>query len=332
MSHNFDTGFFGSSLPAWHGLGNVLEGQLTSAEAIVAAEIDWTVRTEPVYRLKEGVDEDSFSEEASHGQFVIREDTNEVLAVVGPEYVPVQNIECFEFMDALLDEGVRYETAISLKGGREIVLLAVMPEDLIIAGDIIKPYCMMYNSHDGSRGLMAKPVKERIVCSNTLAVALAEEGRAWHTKHVGKIKDRMKEAAKVLNFSLKHSALFKEHAEKLLMVKVTDDDYEKLIHEILLPAPEGVWDDEQQQFVVSKRSERFLEEKRTQMWAYTNKEDLQNFVYTGWGMLNAVADYCDHHKPSRVTANFQENRFMNVVSGHPFLKMTNDFLIEKGGL
>ena len=95
----------------------------------------------------------------------------------------VQNTEAFAFTDALLGEGVQYETAGSLMGGRKVWLLARLPREFIIAGERISPYLVFSNTHDGSGAVRVAVTPIRVCCNNTLNLALATAQRSLDSPH-----------------------------------------------------------------------------------------------------------------------------------------------------
>ena len=101
------------------------------------------------------------------------------LGIVSDRYKVVQNEDAFQFTDDLLGEGVTYETAGALQGGRKVWLLARMPQRYVIAGDEITPYMVFMNSHDGSSGVKVAMTPIRVVCQNTLNLALDSAKRIW---------------------------------------------------------------------------------------------------------------------------------------------------------
>ena len=129
----------------WHKLGVQLDGEATAAEAIAAAQMDWTVTTQPVYVRNI---HDGFME--IHGKAAImREDTEEVFGVMGSGYQPVQNNEAFGFFDSVIGQGEAiYHTAGSLYGGKRVWILAKLPEDIqVTPEDVVQPYiCLLYTS------------------------------------------------------------------------------------------------------------------------------------------------------------------------------------------
>lgn len=108
----------------------------------------------------------------------VRDNDDSVLGIVTDRYKLVQNSEAFAFTDALLGESVRYETAGSLQNGRRTWMLARLPHQYIISGDEITPYLVFMNSHDGTGAIKVAMTPIRVVCQNTLNMALANAKRS----------------------------------------------------------------------------------------------------------------------------------------------------------
>ena len=170
MSANVETMFYVRQRP-WHGLGTEVQEAPTSADALIYAGLDWEVLQKNVY--------------AEDGSLIpgyrvnTRSTDNAALGIVSDRYKVVQNEDAFQFTDDLLGAGVSYETAGSLQGGRKVWLLARMPHRYIIAGDEIAPYLVVKNSHDGSSGIKVAMTPIRVVCQNTLNLALDSAKRIW---------------------------------------------------------------------------------------------------------------------------------------------------------
>ena len=141
MAANVESMFYTRKAP-WHGLGVRVEEVLGSKEALIQAGLDWKVEQTDVYAAS--------GERISGYKANIRDIDRSVLGIVGDRYKIVQNEEAFAFTDGLLGEGVKYETAGSLAGGKIVWMLAKLPEKYIISGDAIEPYLVFCNSHDGS--------------------------------------------------------------------------------------------------------------------------------------------------------------------------------------
>ena len=163
MPANVETMFYVREKP-WHGLGTEVQEAPTSADALIYAGLDWEVVQKNVY--------------TENGSLIpgyrvnLRSTDNAALGIVSDRYKVVQNEDAFQFTDDLLGAGVTYETAGALQGGRKVWMLARMPHRYIIAGDEIAPYLVVMNSHDGSSGIKVAMTPIRVVCQNTLNLAL----------------------------------------------------------------------------------------------------------------------------------------------------------------
>ena len=175
MSANVETMFSVRETP-WHGLGRIVMDAPASREALELAGLDWQVESRNIY--------------SGTGAMIpgyranVRSTDDAVLGVVSDRYRIVQNEEAFQFTDDLLGEGVTYETAGSLQGGKKVWMLAKLPEKYIIAGDEVTPYLVFFNSHDGSSGVKVAMTPVRVVCQNTLNLALNNAKRIWTARHL----------------------------------------------------------------------------------------------------------------------------------------------------
>jgi phage/plasmid-like protein (TIGR03299 family) len=169
----------------WHKLGTRLDGPATAVDAIRAAGLNWQVIKQPLYAGRE-------SPRLLPGYFaVVRDDhwqkgETKVLGVLGREYTPLQNSDAFAFFDPIVGEKAAvYRTAGALGQGERIWLLAKLPDDIRVVGDdIAEKYLLLSNSHDGKSSVQLKFTPIRVVCENTLTMALRSGPtlRAAHTK------------------------------------------------------------------------------------------------------------------------------------------------------
>lgn len=163
MAANVETMFYTREKP-WHGLGTMVAEAQSSATAISLAGLDWQVIQKPIKTADEIL--------IPRFKANLRDTDNRVLGVVTDRYKVVQNEDAFAFTDALLGEGVCYETAGSFQEGRRTWILARLPQKYIISGDEITPYLVFMNSHDGTGSIKAAMTPIRVVCQNTLNLAL----------------------------------------------------------------------------------------------------------------------------------------------------------------
>jgi len=240
MAHNINrnilTGedaFFSVKEKAWHGLGKIVEEYPTSEEAIIFAGLDYEVIKKPIQTMD--------LEEIKSYFATVRTDTAQTLGVVGSKYEVVQNRTAFSFFDALVNngEGIKYETAEALGDGERIFITAKLPE-LIKVGrnDLIEQYIFLTTSHDGSGSIMAAFTPIRIVCNNTLNMALNNNSNAVYIKHTANAEMKLNEAAHIIQISETTSELMKTVFNKWAKVRVTDKELKKLISLAMSPNKE----------------------------------------------------------------------------------------------
>lgn len=306
MSHNIETCFSVREKP-WHGLGTIVQEAPTSKDALHLAGLDWTVRQEPI-----------IYKEQDSGYFMnIRSTDDKVLGVVGGRYKPVQNVDAFNFVDGLIGEGVTYETAGSLSTGKRIWLLAKMP-DIKILDDVVEPYMCLTNSHDGFGSLKVCMTPVRVVCQNTLNLALDTAKRSWNVRHTSSIDSKMHAAKQTLGLANTYMDSIAKTAEDLYKIKVAPKDFE-ILSEKIFPITADM----------TKRKEEAQALLREQLKHAWEMDDLGNIKGTGWGFMNAVADMSTHKPPVRKTDNFQENAFMYVIDAPVILDQAMKLMMER---
>ncbi|MCD8324713.1 MAG: DUF945 domain-containing protein [Clostridiales bacterium] len=299
MAANVESMFYVRETP-WHGLGTKVMQAPDSKNALKMAGLDWMVEQEPIYTDGEYIEGYKAN---------IRSTDRKVLGVVTDRYKVVQNEEAFAFTDELLGEGVRYETAGSLQEGRKVWVLARMPQEFIIMGDRISPYLVFSNSHDGSGAIRVAVTPIRVVCNNTLNLALATAKRSWSMIHTGDVKGKMEEARDTLfmaDYYMENLGMEFEELRK----KVLDDQKVKEYIEVLLPY-EDCWTPQQK-----KNTRRLREDLASR---YFDAPDLLDVGKNAYRFINAVSDFATHADPIRRTKNYKENLFSRTVDGNPLI-------------
>lgn len=304
MAHEFESGFFVRE-PAWHGLGTVIDTAPTSKDALMYAGLDWSVNQDDV--MVNGVVVPGYKAN-------IRSTDKSVLGIVSDRYKIVQNVEAFDFTDELLGSGVKYETAGSLRNGKTIWLLAKM-ETANILGDAIEPYLCFTNAHDGSGAVRVCCTPIRIVCANTLSLALRNAPRTWSTRHIGDINAKKHEAARTLGLAKDYMSELANEANNLATQKISIEDVGKMLDELFGTDKADT----------ERKKQNIAEAKETFYMCYT-MPDLNNFFGTKYGVINAMADMVDHRSPARNTKNYAENNFYRVINGHALLDQTYEML------
>ncbi len=264
----FETGVFARE-KAWHGHGTVVEGALTTREAFEKSGLDWPggVQKRPLFTTHEEFDlnarPDSLVEVACirgddmrtqkilplpllvpDQHAVIRVMDNAILGTVGRGYQVIQNVAMFDFLDTLTageNKVAKWESAGSLRGGRQVWALLNLPDSEIIVGkdDRLLPYLLVTNAHDGSAACRVIPTTVRVVCMNTLSAAVAGQfsDLAVTIRHTGDVSSKIAEAKRALAQAASMFGAFEKMANELATTLIDRDDFNSLVEQ-LFPTPE----------------------------------------------------------------------------------------------
>ena len=286
--------------PAWHQLGTVFTEEVSTAKMLELAHLDnWNVRLEDV------AIPDGFASDRSYS-FVTRtnpfdKSQNDVLGVVGERYVPLQNEDLFDFGDMLLDGG-RWETAGSIKNGRQVFGSLALDRQTVLdpngVSDKVNTYLLVNTSHDGSIAIQASITPVRVVCANTLNLALGNRGRGGSVKQSFKIRHtatatgKVQQAREALGLAHKYMDEFDKMAQAMIETEVTKAQFDKVV-ETLYPKPE--------------------KDSKGSMKKWETKVDLLNAIYVGdynntiagtaWGVANALTERLDWYRSARGGSN-----------------------------
>ena len=310
MAANVETMFYTRQKP-WHGLGTMVQEAPTSKDALILAGLDWQVIQKPII-TEDGIPISGFKAN-------LRETDNRVLGVVTDRYRTIQNHDAFAFTDSLLGEGVTYETAGSLQNGRRVWMLAKLPQRYIISGDEITPYLVFMNAHDGTGAIKAAMTPIRVVCMNTLNLALSTAKRSWSTNHVGDIRGKLEDARYTLLYADLYMQELGKAIDKLNRQKLSDRKVYEYI-DTLFPLVDNA--SEQQK----KNLQRMKEEVKVR---YFEAPDLAHVGKNAYRFVNAVSDFATHAKPLRERANYRENLFAKTVDGNAMIDKAFD-LVKAG--
>jgi phage/plasmid-like protein (TIGR03299 family) len=323
---NGQTAFASLRQPAWHGLGTVFENEVKTSEMLELAHLnDWNVRLEDV-ATPEG-----FNSDKSYS-FVTRtnpfdRDTNDILGVVGERYVPLQNEDLFSFGDNLLDGGGRWETAGSIKGGRVVFGSIALTDSITLdpngIADKIDNYLLINTSHDGSIAIQASITPVRVVCANTLNLALSsfkgkkDVKQTFKIRHTQTAEGKIAVAREALGLAHKYIDEFSTMANEMIQTEITQAQFDKIV-ELAYPAP--------------------TKDAKGSQKKYDAKIDLLQGIYVGkyndtisgtaWGAFNALTERLDWYRNSRggnnesilasasgfdPMVNAEKNRLMKIV-------------------
>ena len=308
MSHEVESMMYVREKP-WHSLGVRVEEAMTSAEAIKIAGLDWEVHGKPIF-TESGIQIPGYVANT-------RTSDNSILGVVTEKYKVVQNKDAFTFTDNLIGPDCRYETAGSLKNGKSVWMLAKLPETSIL-DDKVEQYLCFSNTHDGTGAVKVFCTPVRVVCNNTLNIALNGATRFWSCKHMGRMEDKLAEATHTLKLANKYMEELKANADVYAHTKFDMDKVKQVLVE-LFPINEDDTD----------RHKANMTKARNEFMVCYFMPDIEKFRGTQWGMINAASDFCSHVQPQRNTKTYQERNFERVVVGHPILDKVVELMQAK---
>ena len=305
MPANVETMYSAVDTP-WHRIGTVTDKAVNSEQAISHAGLDWTVSTRPLVTFSDekGVNDrlidvpDTFA--------TVRDSDDTVLGVVGDRYKVVQNKECFNFLDTVVDDSeATYETAGSLNSGKIVWMMLNLGKEIKVDEDVTVPYLLMVNSHDGSTSVRGLPTPIRVVCSNTLRLALSSNAyKGFSFRHTQNVDGRIQQARTLLNLSYEYVDGFQEEMEKLLDTTVTDDMFYDVL-ENLMPLPMAKENNASQ---VSR-----VNQQRASIEKLWYEPEFANQQGTAWSLLNAVSNYEQWHSHLRGDTSRDERIAIKTV-------------------
>ena len=306
MAHELETqngvaSFASFREPAWHGLGTVFTEEKNTAEMLVAANLNnWNVRLEELEIPSTLTSDKNYS-------YVVRTNPTDktqtdILGIVGERYVPLQNEELFAFGDNILDGGGRWETAGSIRGGRVVFGSLALERETILdpsgVADKVKTYLLINTSHDGSIAIQASITPVRVVCANTLNLALGSKRgknaikQSFKIRHTQSAEGKIAIAREALGLANKYMDEFDKLAHAMIQKEITAQQFNEIIL-AAYPKP-----DKDTKGAIKK---------------WTNKVDVINDIYTGefngmiantaWGAFNALTERLDWHRNARGGSN-----------------------------
>ena len=227
--------------PAWHRKGTILDHAFTAEEAMYHANMGYIVALAPLYaKFSNDPKDPNRGKELTENFATYRTDTRDIFGVVGSRYEIVQNTAAFSFFDSIVGEKKAiYETAGVLGMGETIFLTAKLPNSIILPGDdLVDQYLMFTMSHDGTKPITAMFTPTRVVCANTLAIALSNGANRVVIKHTKSALDKIKEAGRLMGLVNKRSEATTEILNAMAAVRINDDQLTEYIKMVFLTKEE----------------------------------------------------------------------------------------------
>lgn len=314
MSANVETAVYANT-PAWHGEGIVLDSEgkkgLTIEKALPASGLDWTVEKVPIYgsahytKQEDGtLSPDLSNLKLIQGRFGVQRNTDgEILGVVGKTWQPVQNTEGFQIINDVIEQAggdkVYIEAAGALNGGRKVWVLAHVDQGLRIAGEDYMSYIVFLNGHDGRTSVTALMTDVRVVCQNTLAMAVSQQdkktvaaerkegvsggGRIVRVRHTTKAGERIKEAHTILGMRNRRAEELAVQGEWLVEQSMDDGEFMSFLDKLMpIEDPD------------TPAATMITDRRASIARLFMDAPNLKPIRNTRWGALNAVVEYADY--------------------------------------
>lgn len=296
MAHQVETMAYVGRTP-WHGLGNQLDSQQPLSVWMQAAGMDWVIRETPVRFISQESGNLGQIRTFEDQKVLFRSDTEAPLSVVSDRFKVVQPREILEFYRDLTERsGFELETAGVLKGGRKLWALARTGQSGTLAGqDQTNGYVLLATACDGTLATTAQFTSIRVVCNNTLAVALNGAGQAVKVRHTTTFDAQAVKQQLGISVSawddfmyrlraLSERRITRKTAEKVLGSVFTDPSYQ----------PGGV---------PARPNEQAIKKALALYSGEGRGAELPSAKSTAYGLLNAVTEYVDHERRARSTDN-----------------------------
>jgi len=306
MAHLIETMAYAGEVP-WHGLGTQVDSNMSPEQMLVAAGLDWTVSKRPAYFAAEKFVPNLYAPELNTNMvlvednfFVVRDTDNKVLSHAGTGYNPFQNRDVMSFFKKFTEAGDMFmETAGSLKEGQEIWGLAKLKDGFQLAGgDEVKGYLLLNNSHKVGKAMTVMFTPIRVVCNNTLTLALNDSGaNKFRILHLQMFDQEIMQAAEeALGLSSTRMAQFKEQSEFLASKRAQTLDVDNFIAELFQKDTLLERGKASNQNELPPLRDEF---KRTALavseaYEVSPGSTLASAKGTWWGALNAVTYVVDH--------------------------------------
>lgn len=313
MTAYFENGVFTDNRPAWHGMGIVVGDSHLTKERIfeLVPEIASPVLQSADLFASYVVNDEVLIAVTNESRANIRLLDGKVLGVVSPTYELVQNDEVFDLGEHIVEAGGLWKTAGTLREGRQVWGLLEIPDAAKIAGEEYQSMLLLTNSFDGSMGVKVLTTDIRVVCANTLAIALNGADRSFSIRHTTNARLRLHEAKAALQLSYSYHEHMRVLGEELAKKKVTQGDVLAMIARVFPYTPEAE---------VNERKAKRIDERRSDtMTVWMDSPNLVDIRKTAWGFVQAVSEFEQHYSSMRLATS--EARFTKVMA-QPSMPLT----------
>ena len=284
MAHEIDMtndranfAFTGSRSAIWHGLGQEIPDTSSIEEWIKAAGLGWKVKSADVMFNAQSMK--SFDDRV----VLYRSDNEAPLSIVSKDFKVVQPREVIEFFKDLVEShNMKLSTAGSLFGGKRFWALAELGKDFeVVTGDKVTGNLLLTTAVDGSLNTTAKFVSTRVVCNNTLTIAMGEKG-----KNLVKVSHRSQWDPTQVKMDLglidQSWITFMENCKKMASIKIDDQTAAKFMSDLII----GDIQDE------IKNAQKRKIDNLMSLYEHGAGADMSHG--TLWGAVNAITEMFTH--------------------------------------
>lgn len=292
MAHLVQTMAYTHATP-WHGLGNALPAKQPIEVWAEQAGMNWQIQESPVRYLADSIGTLGSIHSFPEQKVLYRSDTKEALSVVSQRYQVVQPQEVLEFYRDLTEvSGYELETAGVLKGGRKFWALARTGQSVALKGnDVVHGYLLLATSCDGTLATTATPTTIRVVCNNTLSIAVNGAPHAIKVPHRSRFEPQA--VKQQLGIAVSQWEGFMYRMRTLAERKVKSHEAMNYFLRVLCDVQPGSTD------LSNLANERALKKVQGLYEGLGHGAELDAAKGTAWGLLNAVTEYVDHEKQAR---------------------------------
>ncbi len=306
-----DSMFSADRLVPWHGKGKVVDEPW-----VLANRVNEIAGLNYLYGFRDIILPDGTT--WPHNRFVVREDSGEVVSVVGSGYELVQPSEFPQMLDSLVgSHEAHFTTAGSLFNATQMWWALSLQNEIRVGGDpkeTLDEFLMAVTSFDGSRRAGMYVTAIRPVCNNTVSWGIGSAQRSYSTKHTQNVRDRLIGAQEVLGLARHYGDVLKQVADLLVGVKFADSDIEQTLDTIEATSLKFV-SGEKAGEPKTKNALTRASNKRDEFTTVLQKRpDLNRIKDTAYGFLQAGVEINDHFGQfnNTKTSDQWDNRFSNV--------------------
>ncbi len=317
MSHNINfneiTGqysFYSTKEKAWHNLGYISDRYEASHEVMKKAQLDYTVVKKPVTFTfpsgKQLISDTDF--------FTYRADTEQILGTgLKAGYTVVQNADAFSFFDNIAQgEGMLYETAGALGNGERIFITAKLPSYIRVGqDDLLEQYLFLTLSHDGKTSITAAFTPIRIVCNNTLNIALNNCSNMIKIRHLPNAHEQLKEAQKIMGMVNTLTPMLDQCFNQWAKIRITDKQVLRLVQKAMAPDKETLLNIHDGNDGLNSGRFKNLVYGIMGYGAVSDTQQLATTKGTVFGAFNAVTGYFQNVRDYKTT----EDKLDSVIFG-----------------